>query len=208
MSKEVLAQAFEPYFTTKETGKGTGIGLSMVQGMAAQLGGAVTVNSRVGRGTSVSLFFPRAAENAVTEQSPAISPVATGNGRILIVDDNPGVLAFLSDAVRNLGYEAITAADIESALSLVELGDPLDVVLSDFNLPGMTGMELIAQLCQIQSGLKGVLVTGNLDEIDQLETSLPVLRKPFRIGVLAAHLHALLDTKAPRADVKKSLSIA
>jgi signal transduction histidine kinase/CheY-like chemotaxis protein len=203
MSEEVLAQAFEPYFTTKETGKGTGIGLSMVQGMAAQLGGAVTVNSRVGHGTSVSLFFPRASEDAVEERSSAISPVKTGKGRILIVDDDPGVLTFLSDAVRDLGYEAITAADTESAVSLVELGDPLDVVLSDFKLPGMTGMELVARLCKIQPGLKGLLVTGNFDEIDRLQTSLPVLRKPFRIGALAEHLHALLHTKPPQADVKE-----
>src|ERR1700704_5776992 len=103
MSEEVLAHAFEPYFTTKETGKGTGIGLSMVQGMAAQLGGAVTINSRIGSGTSVSVFLPRASQVAVSEEVAAAPPLATGNGRILIVEDDPGVLSFLSEALAELG---------------------------------------------------------------------------------------------------------
>jgi CheY-like chemotaxis protein len=196
MGGEVLERAFEPYFTTKETGKGTGIGLSMVQGMAAQLGGSVVINSRVGHGTSVSVFLPRAEADAAKDQQAEVTPPDKGNGRILIVEDEPGVLDFVSDALRELGYETIAAADTKSALALVEQGEQLDAVLSDYKLPGMTGTELLARLCQIRPGLKGMLVTGNPDGIEQLQTSLPMLKKPFAIAALAEHLRVLLHTKA------------
>jgi CheY-like chemotaxis protein/anti-sigma regulatory factor (Ser/Thr protein kinase) len=194
MSAEVLAHAFDPYFTTKEMGKGTGIGLSMVQGMAAQLGGAVLINSRVEQGTSVSVFFPRAPGNATTEQRPAVSPIAKGNSRILIVEDDPAVLGFLSDALAELGYEAVAVADTESALSVVERGEPFDAVLSDFKMPGMSGVDLLARLREMRPGLKGMLVTGNAEAVDQLHPSLPLLKKPFRIAALAEQLQALLNT--------------
>jgi CheY-like chemotaxis protein len=196
MTGEVLERAFEPYFTTKETGKGTGIGLSMVQGMAAQLGGSVVINSRVGYGTSVSVLLPRAEGDVAKDQDVEASPPHQGNGRILIVEDEPGVLDFLSDALRDLGYETIAAVDTTSALALVERGEQLDAVLSDYKLPGMTGAELLARLCQIRPGLKGMLVTGNPDAIEEFQTSLPVLRKPFPIAALAEHLRLLLHTKA------------
>ena len=196
MPGEVLERAFEPYFTTKETGKGTGIGLSMVQGMAAQLGGTVVIKSRVGQGTSVSVFLPRAEVDAAKDQDTEVSPPDKGNGRILIVEDEPGVLDFLNDALRDLGYETIAAADTKSALALVEQGEQLDAVLSDYKLPGMTGTELLARLCQIRPGLKGMLVTGNPDATEQFQTSLPVLKKPFPIAALAEHLRVLLHTEA------------
>lgn len=195
MSEEVLAHAVEPYFTTKEMGKGTGLGLSIVQGMAAQLGGSVAINSRVGHGTSVSVFLPRAAEDAVKIQSAKISPAAKGSGRILIVDDDPGVLSFLIDALRELGYEAIAVSDIESALSFVEKGEPLDAVLSDFKMPGMSGMELLARIRDIRPGLKGMLVTGNVEAVEEVQTPLPLLRKPFHIAALAEQLQALLQSE-------------
>jgi PleD family two-component response regulator len=122
MSEEVLAHAR----------KGTGIGLSMVQEMAAQLGGVVTINSRAGHGTSVSVFFPRASGVAVKGPIAESSPVMTGNGRILVVEDDAGVLSFLSETLAELGYEALAVADTESALSIVEQGEQFDVVLSDF----------------------------------------------------------------------------
>jgi CheY-like chemotaxis protein len=163
MSEEVLARAFDPYFTTKEVGKGTGIGLSMVQGMAAQLGGVVSINSRV--------FIPRASQNAVNMPLPVIAPIAKGNSRILIVEDDPAVLSFLSDALAELGYEAIAVADTETALSIVERGDPFDAVLSDFKMPGMSGIDLLARLCEMRPGLKGILVTGNVDATDPIHSS-------------------------------------
>jgi CheY-like chemotaxis protein len=168
----------------------------MVQGMAAQLGGTVVITSRVGQGTSVSVFLPRAEANAAKDQDTEVSPPDKGNGRILIVEDEPGVLDFLNDALRDLGYETIAAADTTSALSLVEQGEQLDAVLSDYKLPGMTGTELLARICQIRPGLKGMLVTGNPDAIEEFQISLPVLKKPFSIAALAAHLRVLLHTEA------------
>ncbi|HWD56635.1 MAG TPA: ATP-binding protein [Stellaceae bacterium] len=199
MSGEVLERAFEPYFTTKETGKGTGLGLSMVQRMAAQLGGNVVIDSRVGHGTSVSVLLPRAEPDAAKDQHMPVSLPAQGSGRILVVDDDPGVLDFVSDALKDLGYETISAADTKSAVSLVERGEQLDAVLTDYKLPDMTGMELLARLGEIRPGLKGMLVTGNLDATELFQTSLPVLRKPFRIAALAEQLRLLLDTEADQA---------
>lgn len=199
MSKEVLAHACEPYFTTKETGKGTGLGLSMVQGMAAQLGGSIAIDSHVGHGTSISVLLPRAAEDAVKIPSAKVSPVAKGSGRILVVDDDPGVMSFLIDALGELGYEAVAVSDIEKALSFVERGEPLDAVISDFKMPGMSGPELLTRLREIRPGLKGMLVTGNMDAVEQNQTSLPLLRKPFHMATLADHLQALLQPERVRA---------
>jgi CheY-like chemotaxis protein len=114
----------------------------------------------------------------------------------LLVEDDPGVLSFLSDVLAELGYEAVAGADTESALSIVEQGEPFDAVLSDFKMPGMSGVELLTRLREMRPGLKGMLVTGNTETLDQLQTSLPFLRKPFHIATLAEHLQALLDVKA------------
>jgi CheY-like chemotaxis protein len=114
----------------------------------------------------------------------------------LIVEDEPGVLDLLSDALRDVGYETIEAADTGSALSIVEQDGRLDAVLCDYRLPGMTGTELIARLRQIRPDLKGMLVTGNPDGVQPSQTSLPVLRKPFSIAALADRVRELLHTKA------------
>jgi signal transduction histidine kinase len=194
MSEDVLAHAFEPYFTTKEIGKGTGLGLSMVQGMAAQLGGNIAIDSRIGHGTSISILLPRAEKDAAKIQihNAKISQRTKGSGRILVVEDDADVMGFLIDALRELGYEPIAVSDIESARSFVERGEPVDAVLSDVKLPGMSGPDLLARLREIRPGLKGMLVTGNIEAVEQLRTSLPLLRKPFRIAALAEHLRVLL----------------
>jgi DNA-binding response OmpR family regulator len=114
------------------------------------------------------------------------------------VEDDPGVMSFLIDALRALGYEPIAVSDIESALSIVGLGEPLDAVLSDFKMPGMSGADLVARLRKIRPGLKGMFVTGDTDAIERLQTSLPLLRKPFHIAALAEHLQALLQPDAPK----------
>jgi CheY-like chemotaxis protein len=198
MSEDVLAHAFEPYFTTKEAGKGTGLGLSMVQGMAAQLGGAIAIDSRVGQGTSVSILLPCTAQEAAKVESAKTSRAPKGSGRILIVEDDPGVSSFLIDALGELGYEPIAVSDIESAISLAELGEPLDAVLSDYKMSGMSGAELVARLREIRPNLKGMLITGNMDAAEQLETPLPLLRKPFQIATLAEHLEALFHPEVQR----------
>jgi CheY-like chemotaxis protein/two-component sensor histidine kinase len=196
MSEEVLAHVFEPYFTTKETGKGTGLGLSMVQGMAAQLGGSIAIDTRVGHGTSVHVLLPRAATDAVKIQSAKSVPALKGSGRILVVEDDPDVISVLIDALGELGYEPMAVSDVESALSLVERGEPLDAVLSDFKMPGMSGVELLTRLREMRPGLKGMLITGNMETTEQLQTPLPLLRKPFHIAALAEHLEALFQPDA------------
>jgi CheY-like chemotaxis protein len=192
ISEEVLAHVFEPYFTTKETGKGTGLGLSMAQGMAAQFGGKATIESRVGDGTSVNIILSRAPAPAAHVQSAEGMPAATGSGRILVVDDDAGVRSFLTDALVDLGYEAIVASDFADALSIVQGGEPLDAVLSDFKMPGMSGSDLLARLQEIRPGLKGLLITGNTEAVDKRDVSFPVLGKPFKLAVLADHLRTLL----------------
>ncbi|MBO0737103.1 MAG: response regulator [Alphaproteobacteria bacterium] len=193
MSADVLQRVFEPYFTTKERGKGTGMGLSMVHGMMAQLGGTVIINSRVGHGTSVSIFLPRAEANLPERQDADASPPSQGAGRILIVEDEPGVLDFLGDALSNLGYAVFAVKDTDSAVSIVEEDEQLDAVICDYKLPKMTGAQLLARMCQTRPGLKGMLVTGNPDAIEQ--TNFPVLKKPFSLATLAERVLLLLHSK-------------
>lgn len=192
MSADLLQRVFEPYFTTKEMGKGTGMGLSMVHGMATQLGGTVVINSRVGHGTSVGIFLPRSEANYPEPHDTCAPATSRGAGRILIVEDEPGVVDFLSDALGDLGYAIVAAADIENAVLIVEEDGHLDAVICDYELPGMTGAQLLARMRQTKPTLKGMLVTGNPDTIEQAETNFPVLRKPFSIATLAQGVRLLL----------------
>jgi CheY-like chemotaxis protein len=106
------------------------------------------------------------------------------------------VLSFLSEALAGLGYEAIAFADTNSAVSCVAHGEPFDAVLSDFKMPGMSGIDLLARLGELRPGLKGMLITGNVEVVDELPPSLLLLRKPFQIATLAEHLQAFLHSKA------------
>jgi CheY-like chemotaxis protein len=186
MAAEVAARAFEPFFTTKEAGVGTGLGLSQVYGFARQSGGGVTLLSEPGVGTAVRLYLPRSLEgDRAAQASGALlqpsEPAAPAT--IMVVDDDPEVRAVLVQSVETLGYRVTQAIHGSEALERIMSGEPVDLVLTDYLMPGgLTGRELTERIAALGRDIRLVLISGNL--APEEAGAVPVLHKPFRLGDL------------------------
>jgi PAS domain S-box-containing protein len=207
MSADVRSRIFEPFFTTKPIGSGTGLGLAMVLGVVHQAGGHIRVESTVGVGTTITLYF-RAVPLDEKQRAQRPSPASMrGSGRILVVDDEEGVRTVLQRLLSRIGYEVDAVGDATTALAMLS-GTPtrFDLVLSDILMPGMNGLELATELIEAKIPVAVVLMTGFADGATVREATetfkLPVLRKPFEVDQLAAILEdALGRTFALREGV-------
>jgi PAS domain S-box-containing protein len=186
MDEATLARAVEPFFSTKGIGKGTGLGLSMVHGLAAQLGGALTVRSLPGVGTNVELWLPVATRAPDRATSSAVSPPASLAGVVLLVDDEDLVRASTADMLVQLGYSVIEANSAEQALTLLDEGLKPDVLVTDHLMPGLTGAELARALRR--RNVRHTLVVSGYAEEEGVGVDLPRLSKPFRQAELATAL--------------------
>ncbi|HWH17504.1 MAG TPA: response regulator [Allosphingosinicella sp.] len=186
---EIAERVLEPFFTTKEVGKGTGLGLSMVYGFAKQSDGALRIDSRVGEGTRVELWLPRAPEMAVRKAAASneqgsvrISEGDRPKLRILLADDHPGVRATTAAMLQDAGHTVMQAAGGAEVLAAVEK-DPgcCDVIVSDYAMPGLSGVEVVRRLRDLKPGLPGVIITGyaDTDSISNRPADVLVLAKPF-----------------------------
>ncbi len=196
MDAETLSKAIEPFFSTKAAGKGTGLGLSMTHGLAEQLGGALTLASEVGKGTTVTLWLP--AARAPVQAAPAVmlaaaKGAAAVRAKILIVDDDPLVANSTVDMLLDLGHTVTEANSGERAVSLLESEQPLDLLLTDHAMPGMTGIELAQIARSKRPGLPILLVTGYADLPACELAKLPRLAKPYQQADLQAAIEALLS---------------
>jgi PAS domain S-box-containing protein len=185
MDEATLARAVEPFFSTKGVGRGTGLGLSMVHGLAAQLGGALTLDSREGEGTVAALWLPVSASApafAAARREPDPEP-PSGAGTVLLVDDEPLVRASTADMLGEMGFEVVEADSGADALALIDLRAP-DLVITDHLMPGLSGTDLALILAAERPGLPVLIVSGYA-ELDGLPGDLPRLTKPFRQADLA-----------------------
>jgi signal transduction histidine kinase/CheY-like chemotaxis protein len=176
---EVLARVLEPFFTTKEVGKGTGLGLPIVYGLAQQSGGTVTIHSTVGVGTTVELYLSRAAverEDGPHEEQ-AIAPNAP-KVRILLVDDDAEVRTVTAAYLTEMGHRVVEAADGSSALDILKADDQVELLIADFAMPGMTGTDLADKARETRPNLGVLLVTGYADP-KRLPEGYLMLHKPF-----------------------------
>ncbi|MDB5409021.1 MAG: hypothetical protein JWL84_3933 [Rhodospirillales bacterium] len=203
MSPEVQERAIEPFFTTKDVGKGTGLGLSMVYGVAKQSGGLVTIDSAVGLGTTVAIFLPRTVSEvgapAPTQASARPDEAAPmGNAKILVIDDDAGVREVTVEALLDAGYEPIETDSGKAALELLDGGLAVDLVVVDYAMPGMTGIEVARIIRKTRPDLAIILVTGYTETglSDDLPTGIQVVKKPFRIANLLSRIETAL---APRS---------
>jgi PAS domain S-box-containing protein len=193
MDEATIARAVEPFFSTKGVGKGTGLGLSMVHGLASQLGGALTIQSRPGMGTSVELWLPVSSDAA--EQAPVPQRLATDvhhRGTALLVDDEELVRMSTADMLLDLGYTVVEATSAKEAVRVLERGQSIDVVVTDHLMPGMTGTEL-ARHVQVTRPQLPVLLVSGYAELEGVDAERPRLTKPFRKDELAATLSTLVD---------------
>jgi|GEM_PF-3313396 len=198
MSPEVRERALEPFFTTKEVGKGSGLGLSMVYGFARQSKGHIKIYSEVGRGTTVRLYLPRDVSGV--EAVPAADAAASDQGTeiILVVEDDAQVRTLATASLRERGYTVIEAANGAEAVSLLDSNAHIDLVLTDVVMPGtLTGKEVAERALAVRPGMK-VLFTSGYADASVMRNGLVAagarfLSKPYRGGQLAATIRGLLD---------------
>jgi PAS domain S-box-containing protein len=195
MDEATLARAIEPFFSTKGIGKGTGLGLSMVHGLAAQLGGALTIQSKPNVGTSVELWLPVSVATAQEPEKPGDTVRLAAAGTALLVDDEDIVRASTAEMLSDLGYAVVETTSAEEALALIEGGLVPDVIITDHLMPGMTGTDL-ARAVKTKWPAMPVLVISGYAEDDGIAPDLPRLTKPFRQGELAASLAMLTKASA------------
>ena len=198
MPAEVMARAFEPYFTTKPAGLGSGLGLSQVYGFACQSGGSAVLGSAPGEGTAITLFLPRADAGPAMAGEIAAQPAsALGSARILLVEDDPRVAEATQDLLHNMGFDTRWAGDGAAALAFVESDPKLALVLSDIVMPGgVSGLDLARTLRDRRPELPVILTTGYSSYASEVVAEgFALIEKPYRRDVLAASLRSALENR-------------
>jgi signal transduction histidine kinase/CheY-like chemotaxis protein len=195
MDEATLARVFDPFFTTKAAGAGSGLGLPMVQGFAAQSGGAVQIRSRPGAGTTVELWLPRADEPpaaAINGSEARETEVPGGAAGILLCDDDDDVRRFTSEFLASLGYDVHLANDGGEALRVLDRCSGIELLIIDYAMPGMNGLETIRRARQRLPGLKPLLITGYPSGVSGNTAGISLLRKPFAPAELARRVAEIL----------------
>jgi len=196
MDSETLTRAVEPFFSTKETGRGTGLGLSMVHGLAAQLGGAFALTSAKGEGTRCDLYLPVAEAKDEVELSVG-RKVASAVGRplrIMLIDDEEIVRVATAEMIRDLGHRVTEAVSGADGLAKLADGLEVDVVISDYKMPRMNGAELARRLAELRPQTAILIITGYTGTADDLPKGLPRLAKPFNQMDVANALASLIGS--------------
>lgn len=209
MDSETLTRAIEPFYSTKELGRGTGLGLSMVHGLAAQLGGGFLITSAPNEGTRVDLYLPVAGDEAIAEPRISGEP-AQWIGRqlsVLLVDDEELVRTATAELVRDIGHRVEEAASGAEGLALLQRGLAVDAIVTDYLMPGMNGGELARRIEEIFPEIPLLLVTGYTGPTDDV-LHLPRLAKPFGRAEMARALAGLFgdDDKVVRFPAQKPSS--
>ena len=203
VEEENLAKVFEPFYTTKKTGAGTGLGLSTVYGIIKQTGGFVFPTSRPGAGTTFRIYLPRHREAAPAAELPRAAAEAravrdlTGKGVVVLVEDEAPVRRFAARALQNKGYEVLQAESAEEALELVRRHDgPIDLAITDVVMPGMDGPSLVAEVRKTRPELRVIFISGYAEEVfeNTLEPGFAYsfLPKPFSLKELAGRVKQVL----------------
>ncbi len=210
MSSDIITRAFDPFFTTKGVGKGTGLGLSQVYGFVTQSGGHIEIASQPGSGTTIAIHLPRDTEISSQTEDAAVStveadlPHSAGNEVLLVVEDEEQVRLMSCEALRELGYTVLSAANGAEALRLAAHQPQLDMLFTDIVMPGMTGSQLAQKMRQARPGLRVLYVTGYAADSTALDdpagASVAFLTKPFTHSQLAQKVRQVLDSPLPELD--------
>ncbi len=203
MSDEVIAQAFEPFFSTKPEGKGTGLGLSMVYGFVKQSGGHVKIYSEPGQGTTIKLYLPRTLQKADTVAVADFEPVTGGTETILVAEDDDGVRATVIEILGDLGYRILKANDAASALAIIESGVHIDLLFTDVVMPGLIrSPELARKARELLPDIAVLFTSGYTENAivhgGRLDAGVDLIGKPYTQDALARKIRAVLATQRQR----------
>jgi two-component system, cell cycle sensor histidine kinase and response regulator CckA len=201
MAPEVRARIFEPFFTTKELGKGTGLGLSTVYGIVTQCGGAISVDSEPGHGTTFRMLFPATDGKTMRAAVRPEEPAPSGKETILVVEDEPGVRKYIREILRSHGYTVLESSNGRAALELVgENRAQIDLLMADAVMPEMGGLELSRHFAEIRPGVPVLFVSGYSGESwPEAGAMTSYLQKPFAPPALLSRVRTLLDARQDRA---------
>ena len=192
MTDEVLRKAFEPFFTTKPVGSGTGLGLSQVYGIAKQTGGGVSIATKIGEGTKVTVYLPRTRGRPLLQTSEAPgAPLRRHDATILVVDDDPDVRGLTISSLETLGYRVFGADGGRAAIDFVGRNVFIDLVLIDIAMPEINGVEAVQAILKERPGLPFLYMTGYVGPT-KLDPSERVVKKPFTLAELAAKVEEVL----------------
>jgi PAS domain S-box-containing protein len=198
---DLIGKVFDPFFTTKAVGKGTGLGLSQVYGFAHQSGGTVTVESKSGLGTTVTIYLPRTdkalpeSERKPQAEASAAKPPRR-SGRILVVEDNSSVAQVTQSLLEQIGYETIRTDSATEALKLLDSGQTFDLVFSDIVMPGtINGIGLAERIKERHRGIPVLLTTGYSEGLKLAGSNFDVLRKPFVVDTLEQAVQSAIAAK-------------
>ncbi|KQN26004.1 hypothetical protein ASE86_07475 [Sphingomonas sp. Leaf33] len=190
MDAETQQRAIEPFFSTKGVGRGTGLGLSMAHGLAAQLGGALTIDSAPGAGTQIALWLPESAAVATIAAPVEVLPAAQSGGSAILVDDDDAVREATAEMLFDLGFRVRTFATARDALAAIDGGTTPDLVVSDHVMPQMTGSQFLGQIRAAYPEARLLLISGYAEE-GGIDPTIARLTKPFVKADLAAAIAAL-----------------
>jgi CheY-like chemotaxis protein len=195
MDPETLKRAIDPFFSTKPLGKGTGLGLSMVHGLARQLGGSLELASEVGHGTQATLWLPAVPQRPAAPTPALVDPAQSRPATILVVDDDALIGMSTADMLQDLGHTVVCAESGSQALEILASGAPIDLLLTDQTMPGMTGVELARIVRGERPDIPILLATGYAELPAGQTPSLPRLSKPYRQAELQAEIAKLLGAQ-------------
>jgi len=200
MTPEILEKVYEPFFTTKPIGQGTGLGLSMVYGFARQSGGQVRIHSTAGEGTSVKIYLPAASAEPVAAQVVSHA-VPDGNGQtVLLVEDDESVRLLVREVLAELGYRTVEVPEAGAAIRILASGRPVDLMISDVGLPGMNGRQLAEIAREHRPDLPILFITGYAENAairaGFLGTNMSMVTKPFTLETLAQKIDEMLTRGA------------
>ena len=200
MTPDVISRAFDPFYTTKPLGQGTGLGLSMIHGFVRQSGGQVRIYSEVGKGTTMCLYLPR----FVGELEPADAPELDGGGEaghgetVLVIDDEEAIRMLMADVLEEAGYRVLSASDGIAGLKILQTDARIDLLITDVGLPGgLNGRQVADVARDARPGLKVLFVTGYAENAvignGHLDPGMQVITKPFAMTALAARVRDIIE---------------